>query len=89
MLLALQYAVAASVMTVLQTGQSRHTLTFLFVNNAASWMARLALTSSLHCCRRECAGLDRNSQPRKPADVAWSCQRYLIFAILSCIPGTS
>lgn len=32
------------------------------------------------------AGLDASGQHREPRAVAWSLQRYLIFAILSCVP---
>ena len=46
------------------------------------------LQSAGQCvCRKECAGLDSQGRPRKPALVAWSLQRYLIFGLLSCIPG--
>lgn len=37
--------------------------------------------------RLECAGKDIIGRGRSPAAVAWSLQRYLIFAILCCIPG--
>ena len=37
--------------------------------------------------RLECAGKDDTGRTRSPAAVAWSLQRYLIFAILCCIPG--
>ena len=37
--------------------------------------------------RRECAGKDKVGRPRNSPAVAWSLQRYLIFAILCCIPG--
>ena len=37
--------------------------------------------------RLECAGKDDIGRARSPAAVAWSLQRYLIFAILCCIPG--
>ncbi len=37
--------------------------------------------------RSECAALDSIGRKRKAAAVAWSLQRYLIFALLSCIPG--
>ncbi|BDA51332.1 hypothetical protein COCOBI_18-2090 [Coccomyxa sp. Obi] len=36
--------------------------------------------------RKECAGRDANGRRREGTAVAWSLQRYLIFAILSCIP---
>ncbi len=32
------------------------------------------------------AGLDAKGKPRALSAVAWSMQRYLIFAILSCVP---
>lgn len=32
------------------------------------------------------AGKDENGRLRSPTAVAWSLQRYLIFAILSCVP---
>ena len=38
--------------------------------------------------RRECAGKDNLGRARSSPAVAWSLQRYLIFAILCCIPGT-
>ncbi len=37
--------------------------------------------------RSECAALDSIGRKRKATAVAWSMQRYLIFALLSCIPG--
>ncbi|EIE19955.1 hypothetical protein COCSUDRAFT_19015 [Coccomyxa subellipsoidea C-169] len=36
--------------------------------------------------RKECAGRDSQGRQREGSAVAWSLQRYLIFAILSCIP---
>ncbi|CAL5226021.1 g8828 [Coccomyxa viridis] len=36
--------------------------------------------------RRECAGKDNLGRARTSPAVAWSLQRYLIFAILCCIP---
>ena len=48
-----------------------------------SWPEYLALCSEL---RMECAALDVGGRRRSEASVAWSLQRYLIFAILSCIP---
>ena len=38
--------------------------------------------------RLECAERDNIGRKRTGAAVAWSLQRYLIFALLSCIPGT-
>ena len=37
--------------------------------------------------KKECAGLDESGNERLPAAVAWSLQRYLVLAILSCVPG--
>ena len=37
--------------------------------------------------RKECAGLDAEGEPRARKEVAWSLQRYLLFAVLSCVPG--
>lgn len=37
--------------------------------------------------RKECGGRDSTGRQRQSSAVAWSLQRYLIFAILSCIPG--
>ena len=37
--------------------------------------------------KRECAGRDSQGRQREASAVAWSLQRYLVFAILSCIPG--
>lgn len=37
--------------------------------------------------KKECAGRDSIGRRREASAVAWSLQRYLIFAILSCIPG--
>jgi hypothetical protein len=37
--------------------------------------------------KRECAGRDSIGRKREGSAVAWSLQRYLIFAILACIPG--
>ena len=39
--------------------------------------------------RLECAERDSIGRKRTGAAVAWSLQRYLIFALLSCIPGTT
>lgn len=39
--------------------------------------------------RRECAGRSATGSRRAPTAVAWSLQRYLIFAILSSIPDRS
>ncbi len=36
--------------------------------------------------RLECAGLDSQGRPRPPLQVAASLQRYLMFAILACVP---
>ena len=47
------------------------------------WPQYLELVREL---RRECAGLRSNGKRRPKAQVAWSVQRYLIFAILSCVP---
>ena len=37
--------------------------------------------------KRECAGRDSQGRQREGSAIAWSLQRYLVFAILSCIPG--
>ena len=37
--------------------------------------------------RRECAVKTSAGRLRRPAQVAWSLQRYLLFAILACVPG--
>lgn len=59
----------------------------------------MRLDSHLPCCqahvrkqvvqelKRECAGKDSQGRLREGSAVAWSLQRYLVFAILSCIPG--
>ena len=47
------------------------------------WPQYLALCGEL---RRECAGRDAAGRRRQDTAVAQSLQRYLIFAILSCIP---
>jgi hypothetical protein len=36
--------------------------------------------------RQECAALDSTGRKRADTAVAWSLQRYLIFAIFSCVP---
>jgi hypothetical protein len=47
------------------------------------WEDYLGLVGDL---RKECAGKDNQGRKRSPAAVAWSLQRYLIFAILACVP---
>ncbi|GBF97947.1 hypothetical protein Rsub_10620 [Raphidocelis subcapitata] len=47
------------------------------------WSEFLALIREL---REECAGLTSTGGPRSPKEVALALQRYLVFAILSCIP---
>jgi hypothetical protein len=46
-----------------------------------------ATTQVVNELRLECAGKDAIGRARTPTAVAWSLQRYLIFAILCCIPG--
>lgn len=48
-----------------------------------TWHEYLDLCEEL---RRECAALDSIGRRRSDAAVAWSLQKYLIFAILSCVP---
>lgn len=48
-----------------------------------SWPEYLQLCSEL---RRECAGRDSSGRRRTDGAVAWSLQRYLVFAIFSCVP---
>ncbi|KAL4451998.1 hypothetical protein ABPG75_007660 [Micractinium tetrahymenae] len=48
-----------------------------------TWYEYLDLCEEL---RRECAALDSTGRRRSDAAVAWSLQKYLIFAILSCVP---
>ena len=50
------------------------------------WPEYLATVQEL---RRECAGLNYKGIRRARPAVAWSLQRYLIFAILSSIPDRS
>ena len=50
----------------------------------ASAARRLQVVQEL---KRECAGRDSQGRLREGSAVAWSLQRYLVFAILSCIPG--
>lgn len=38
------------------------------------------------CCACGPAALDADGKPRPERTVAWSLQRFLIFAILSCVP---
>jgi hypothetical protein len=45
--------------------------------------ARLQVVQQL---RLECAGLDAQGRPRPRLQVAASLQRYLLFAILACVP---
>jgi hypothetical protein len=47
------------------------------------WGDYLSLVDDL---RAEVAGRDAQGRPRSPAAVAWSLQRYLVFAILACVP---
>ena len=46
----------------------------------------LLLVQVVQELRLECAALDRQKRARAPTAVAWSLQRYLVFAILSSIP---
>ena len=46
-----------------------------------------ALAQVVQELKRECAGRDSIGRRREGSAVAWSLQRYLIFAILACIPG--
>lgn len=46
----------------------------------------LLLVQVVQELRLECAAQDRWKRARAPTAVAWSLQRYLVFAILSCIP---
>ena len=46
----------------------------------------LLLVQVVQELRLECAALDQSKRARASTAVAWSLQRYLIFAILSCIP---
>ena len=48
-----------------------------------AWDEFLALTRDL---RADCAGLTALGAPRSRKEVALSLQRYLVFAILSCVP---
>ena len=48
-----------------------------------SWPEFLRLCGEL---RRECGSLTHNGKKRSDAAVAYSLQRYLIFAIFSCVP---
>lgn len=48
-----------------------------------TWQEYLGLCQEL---RHECAALDSAGRRRSEAAVAWSLQKYLIFAILSCVP---
>ena len=47
------------------------------------WGEYLSLVAEL---KSEVAGRDHQGRRRSPAAVAWSLQRYLIFAILACVP---
>ena len=49
-----------------------------------TWPEFLQLVEAL---KHEIAGRDGLGRKRTPAMVAWSLQRYLLFGILSCIPG--
>ena len=47
------------------------------------WDEYLELVAEL---KRECAGRDETGRARSPAAVAWSLQRYLVAAMLACVP---
>ena len=48
------------------------------------WPKYLWMVDELH---KECGGIDKMSQkPRALKDIAWSLQKYLLFAVLSCVP---
>ncbi|GAB4819278.1 hypothetical protein N2152v2_006324 [Parachlorella kessleri] len=58
----------------------------LWVDEALKWLDWLEYLAVVQELRRECAGRDSLGRVRSPASVAWSLQRYLMFAILSCVP---
>lgn len=52
-----------------------------------TWQSDVTIPQVVSELRSECAALDSQGRKRTGAAVAWSLQRYLIFALLSCIPG--
>lgn len=52
-----------------------------------AWQSDVTTPQVVSELRSECAALDSQGRKRTGAAVAWSLQRYLIFALLSCIPG--
>ena len=48
------------------------------------WPEFLRVVSELH---KECAARDSIGKLKSRNHVAWCLQRYLIFGILSCVPG--
>eukprot|EP00877_Chromochloris_zofingiensis_P012617 jgi/Chrzof1/7609/Cz02g30040.t1 len=58
----------------------------LVSDESKKWLEWSEFLGVVRRLRAECAGLDHQGNKRSPAAVAHSIQRYLIFAILSCIP---
>ena len=56
-------------------------------NEAQKWLQWPEFLRVVAELRRECAARDSTGRLRRRSHVAWSLQRYLIFAILSCVPG--
>ncbi|KAG1654661.1 hypothetical protein FOA52_003818 [Chlamydomonas sp. UWO 241] len=53
---------------------------------AAKWLDWPEFLKTVRLLRAECAGLDGQGRPRGADKVAMSLQRYLMFAILACVP---
>ena len=58
-------------------------------NEAQKWLEWPEFLHVVAELRQECAATDSHGKLRKRNHVAWSLQRYLIFAILSCVPGVA
>ena len=58
-------------------------------DESLKWLDWPEYLQTVHELRRECAGRAENGSKRPRSAVAWSLQRYLIFAILSSVPDRS
>lgn len=55
-------------------------------DEAAKWLDWPDYLAVVEELRRECGALNERGKRRSDAAVAWSLQRYLMFAILACVP---
>lgn len=58
-------------------------------DQSAKWLDWPQLLEATEQLRLECAGRTHLGQYRRASAVAWSLQRFLIFAILTSVPGVA